>query len=63
LVSTKNPDRTEFALREVLPGKYWIEYNSLLVAYGQNLCTPISPHCSKCKIERYCEKVGVEKHR
>ena len=63
LVSTKNPDQTEFALREVLPEKYWIEYNSLLVAYGQNLCTPISPHCSKCKIEKYCEKIGVEKHR
>jgi endonuclease-3 len=63
LVSTKNPDKTEFALREILPKKYWIEYNSLLVAYGQNLCTPISPHCSRCKIEKYCEKVGVEKHR
>jgi len=63
LVKTKNPDKTEFALREVLPKKYWIEYNTLLVAYGQNICTPISPHCSKCKIKKYCEKVGVEKHR
>ncbi|MBI4551607.1 MAG: endonuclease III [Candidatus Latescibacteria bacterium] len=62
-VKTKTPEETEFALRAKLPAEYWIIYNDLLVTYGQNLCKPISPHCSVCTIERYCEKAGVEKHR
>lgn len=63
LVKTKTPDETEFALRKVLPKKYWIDINTLLVAYGQNLCRPISPFCSECRIEEWCEKNGVNKHR
>ncbi len=62
-VKTKTPEKTEFALRKKLPKKYWIIYNDLLVVYGQNLCKPISPFCSKCKISKYCDKVGVDKHR
>jgi endonuclease-3 len=62
-VSTKTPKETEFALRKKLPQKYWIIYNDLLVTYGQNICKPISPFCSICKIERYCDKVGVLKSR
>ena len=30
-VETKNPEETEFALREKLPKKYWIDFNTLLV--------------------------------
>lgn len=62
-VKTKTPEETEFALRKILPKRFWIEYNDLLVAYGQNICKPISPLCSKCKINKYCDKVGVIKHR
>src|SRR5204862_6332335 len=58
-VRTKTPDKTEMALRKKLPRRYWIIYNDLLVAYGQNLCKPISPFCSKCKIAVYCKRVGV----
>ncbi len=63
LVKTKNPVETEFALMKVLPEKYWIEFNDLLVPFGQNLCKPISPHCSICPIFKYCDRVGVEKSR
>ena len=62
-VKTKTPDETETALRKKLPKKHWIIYNDLLVTYGQNLCRPISPFCSRCPIEKYCDKVGVEKQR
>ncbi|MBI5408445.1 MAG: endonuclease III [Nitrospirae bacterium] len=62
-VKTKTPEQTEFALRERLPKKYWLEINGLLVAFGQGICRPISPLCSKCGINRYCEKVGVTTHR
>jgi endonuclease-3 len=62
-VQTKNPERTEFALREKLPPEYWIEYNALLVPFGQNLCTPVSPRCSQCPISQFCDRVGVERSR
>jgi endonuclease III len=62
-VKTKTPDETEMALRKKLPRQYWIIYNDLLVAYGQNLCKPISPFCSKCKIAVYCGRVGVTMRR
>jgi endonuclease-3 len=63
LVRTKTPEETEFALRRLLPRRYWIEYNDLLVAYGQNLCAPISPFCSRCKIAHLCPKKGVTTRR
>lgn len=62
-VKTKNPIQTEFALREKLPQEHWIEYNDILVTYGQNVCAPISPKCSICPIEKYCPKIGVLMHR
>ena len=62
-VSTKTPKETEFALREKLPRKYWIEYNDLLVSFGQNLCKPVSPLCSQCPLHAYCQRVGVTVHR
>ncbi len=54
-VDTKTPEQTEMMLRKKLDKKYWILYNDLLVAYGQNLCRPIGPHCDKCRIRRYCD--------
>jgi len=62
-IKTKTPEETEFALREKLPKKYWIQFNDLLVTYGQNLCSPISPWCSKCRIIEYCKQIGVTKSR
>ena len=63
LITTKNPLETEMKLREILPEKYWIEYNDLLVPFGQNICKPISPFCSICPIIAFCDKVGVSRHR
>jgi endonuclease III len=62
-VRTKTPEQTEMALREKLPHQYWIEYNDLLVTWGQNVCRPISPFCSRCAIYPYCRRVGVTIHR
>lgn len=63
LVKTQTPEETEMALRRVLPPRFWIEFNDLLVCYGQNLCQPVSPRCSLCKISRYCPRIGVERSR
>ena len=56
-VNTKNPDDTEFKLREILPEKYWIDINTLLVTHGQNICKPQKPMCDKCPIEKFCNKI------
>ncbi len=55
-VKTKTPEETEFALREKLPEKYWIDINSLFVTHGQNVCKPINPKCEECPIKNYCNK-------
>lgn len=56
-VKTKTPEETEFALREKLPVKHWIDINSLLVTHGQNVCKPINPKCDICPIKEYCNKI------
>jgi endonuclease-3 len=56
---TKNPQETEFALRAKLPKQYWIEYNDLLVTFGQHLCRPVSPMCSRCPVRKFCARVDV----
>ena len=62
-VKTKTPEQTEMALRSRLPRRYWRIYNDLLVTFGQNLCHPTSPWCSRCPLERVCAKVGVTHSR
>ncbi len=55
-IKTKTPEETEFALREKLPQKYWIDINTLLVTHGQNVCKPINPKCDICPIKDFCAK-------
>ena len=62
-VATLTPDETEQALRHKLPARHWITFNDLLVPYGQHLCQPVSPHCTRCKVASYCERVGVVRSR
>lgn len=62
-VSARTPDETEAALREKLPKRYWMMINDLLVTYGQNICTPLSPFCGRCRIYGYCKRAGVKKQR
>ena len=63
IVTTKAPEQTESALRQVLPRRHWIQYNDLLVSFGQNVCKPISPLCSTCPVRDICPRIGVGKHR
>jgi endonuclease-3 len=62
-LSTRTPDETEMKLREILPEKYWKVINNYLVPYGQNICLPVSPLCSQCKIFSYCKRIGVKTSR
>ncbi len=63
LVATKTPEQTEDALKKLLPQEYWSEYNKLMVMWGQNICVPISPKCSKCPLLPLCPQIGLTRHR
>ena len=60
LVNTKTPEETEQELMKKIPKKYWIEINDTFVMYGQNICKPISPMCSVCKIKSNCKYYKIK---
>lgn len=62
-VATKTPEQTEEVLRNKLPSEYWCKINDLLVTFGQNLCYPVSPACTKCPLTRWCSRIGVQRSR
>ena len=62
-VDTKTPEETEKELRRILPRRFWIPLNELLVRYGQKVCTPVSPFCSLCPENGRCPRKGVQRSR
>jgi endonuclease-3 len=62
-IETKTPEESEQALRKKLPKKYWIQFNDWLVPYGQHLCRPVSPFCTRCSISEFCDRAGVTTSR
>jgi len=62
-VHTRTPEQTMIELEKVLPKRYWIEINRLLVPFGKHICTGTLPHCSTCSVLEYCRQVGVTSHR
>ncbi len=60
IIKTKDPLGTEKALMKLYPIKEWKNINRYFVVHGQNVCLPLSPKCSACKIEGLCQKVGVK---
>ena len=62
-VRAPTPEKTQHALERVLPKKYWIDINRLLVPFGKHICTGVRPKCSTCPVLEYCRQVGVTEHR
>ena len=62
-IETKTPEESEKALQPVMPRRFWIPLNELLVSYGQEVCTSVSPKCSMCPENRSCPKVGGTRSR
>ena len=58
-VHTSTPEATLAALESKLPQRYWLDINALLVPFGKNICTPLSPRCSICPLLDMCEQHGV----
>jgi len=62
-VAAATPEKTMLALEAVLPRKYWIEINRLLVPFGKHICTGTRPKCSTCPVLDMCRQVGVVNSR
>ncbi len=62
-VNTDTPEESEMALKKVLPERFWDDFNDLFVTFGQKICVPISPFCSRCPVEDFCARVGVTRSR
>ena len=62
-IETKNPNESEIELMKIMPKRFWIPLNELLVRFGQVICTSVSPFCSKCPENERCPRVGVTKSR
>lgn len=62
-IKTKTPEQTEKELSKILPRKYWDDFNHLFVTFGQIICVPVSPFCSRCPIKQHCKQVSVTKSR
>jgi endonuclease III len=62
-VATKTPEQTMAALGAVLPQRYRVEINKLLVPFGKHVCTGARPRCSSCPVLDMCRRVGVTSHR
>lgn len=58
-LQTRTPEETEWALREKLDPRYWPIINKVLVRHGQECCKPVTPLCSRCPVEQFCQKVDV----
>ena len=63
VVHTHSPEKTMTALETLLPRRYWIEINALLVPFGKHICTGVRPKCSTCPLREMCQQVGVTTHR
>lgn len=58
-VKAATPEATMRALELVLPERYWVEINKLLVPFGKHICTGVAPKCSTCPLLDTCRQVGV----
>lgn len=62
-IRTDSPEKSEKALEQILPREHWIGINELLIHFGQQICKPQSPHCSRCPLDSECPRIGVVRRR
>jgi endonuclease-3 len=55
IVKTKTPEETEKHLVSIVPKRYWIEINELMVKFGQRKCFPRNPRCDICSLNGLCD--------
>ncbi len=62
-IKTKNAEDSEWELYKVIPKKYWLDLNAILVQFGREICDTRSPKCSICPVRHLCPRIGVTRSR
>ncbi|MEY4723630.1 MAG: hypothetical protein RLZZ324_1143 [Candidatus Parcubacteria bacterium] len=53
-VRASTPEKTEAALRRVLPARHWMDVNRVMVQFGRDVCVPGKPRCGACPVRGWC---------
>ncbi len=59
LSKEKNPDKIEQDLLKIVPKKYWLDFNYLLVNHGRKVCVARKPLCPECAIKLLCPSPAI----
>lgn len=54
IVNTTTPQKTEFALMEVIPRDRWSHSHHVLIFHGRRMCKARKPECTICPIKSDC---------
>jgi endonuclease-3 len=54
LVKTKDPEKVEYALKEIIPKSQQLDFCHRLVHHGREICIARRPKCDICPISNYC---------
>jgi endonuclease-3 len=49
-----DPEKIERDLLEIVPRKYWLDFNFLFVNHGRAVCPARKPKCPVCKLNALC---------
>ena len=55
LAGSKNPDKIEKELCEVIPEARWTRATQLIGTHGRRICTSRSPDCENCPVNQWCD--------
>ncbi|MBZ0301949.1 MAG: endonuclease III [Anaerolineae bacterium] len=56
---TKQPEKINEELKQVMPREFWPRWNSLMVQFGREVCKPTYPQCATCFLFELCPRIGV----
>lgn len=62
-VDSKNPDKIELRLKELLPESYWINSSHWLATHGRKICIANRPRCSECVISDLCPSFVISSNK
>lgn len=62
-VDSKNPEKIEEKLKELLPETLWVDSSHLLATHGRRICFARRPNCSECVIGSLCPSSNPDKKK
>jgi len=54
IVDTKNPNKIERRLKELLGKQEWVSFTHYFIMHGRNICVARRPKCMDCIISEFC---------